>query len=72
MKILVLGAGGVGSAFAPIAARRDFFEHIVFADNDEGRARRVVDRSNPDVSQVRQYGADRTGEQWRAARPGSE
>jgi hypothetical protein len=29
MKILVLGAGGVGSAFAPVAARRDFFEHVV-------------------------------------------
>jgi saccharopine dehydrogenase (NAD+, L-lysine forming) len=40
----VIGAGGVGSALAPIAARRGFFEHIVFADHDEGRARRVVDR----------------------------
>jgi saccharopine dehydrogenase (NAD+, L-lysine-forming) len=44
MRILVVGAGGVGSALAPIAARRDFFEHIVFADHDEARARRVVDR----------------------------
>ena len=44
MRILVVGAGGVGSALAPIAARRDFFEHIVFADHDETRARRVVDR----------------------------
>ena len=44
MRILVVGAGGVGSAFAPIAARRDFYEHIVFADYDEGRARSVVDR----------------------------
>ena len=39
-----MGAGGVGSALAPIAARRDFFEHIVFADHEETRARRVVDR----------------------------
>ena len=45
MRILVVGSGGVGSAFAPIAARRDFFEHVVFADHDEGRARSVVDRS---------------------------
>ena len=44
MKILVVGSGGVGAAFAPIAARRDFYEHIVFADFDEGRARSVVDR----------------------------
>ena len=44
MKILVVGAGGVGASFAPIAARRDFYEHIVFADYDEGRARSVVDR----------------------------
>ena len=35
MKILVVGSGGVGAAFAPIAARRDFYEHIVFADHDE-------------------------------------
>jgi saccharopine dehydrogenase (NAD+, L-lysine-forming) len=44
MKILVVGSGGVGAAFAPIAARRDFYEHIVFADIDEARAQRVVDR----------------------------
>ena len=48
MKILVLGSGGVGSAFAPIAARRDFYEHVVFADHDEVRARRVVDRYGDD------------------------
>ena len=40
-----MGSGGVGAAFAPIAARRDFYEHIVFADIDERRAPRVVDRS---------------------------
>ena len=44
MKILVVGSGGVGAAFAPIAARRDFYEHIVFADYDEARAHSVVDR----------------------------
>jgi saccharopine dehydrogenase-like NADP-dependent oxidoreductase len=42
MRILVIGAGGVGSAVAPIAARRDFFERIVVADYDAGRAERVV------------------------------
>jgi saccharopine dehydrogenase-like NADP-dependent oxidoreductase len=44
MRILVVGSGGVGAAFAPIAARRDFYEAVVFADYDEGRARSVVER----------------------------
>jgi saccharopine dehydrogenase-like NADP-dependent oxidoreductase len=44
MKILVVGSGGVGASFAPIAARRDFYEHIVFADYDETRAKSVVER----------------------------
>jgi saccharopine dehydrogenase-like NADP-dependent oxidoreductase len=44
MKILVVGSGGVGAAFAPIAARRDFYEAIVFADLDPSRGQRVVDR----------------------------
>jgi saccharopine dehydrogenase (NAD+, L-lysine-forming) len=44
MRILVVGSGGVGAAFAPIASRRAFYERIVFADHDEGRARSVVDR----------------------------
>jgi saccharopine dehydrogenase-like NADP-dependent oxidoreductase len=48
MRILVVGSGGVGSAFAPIAARRDFYEHIVFADHHEEKARRVVDRYGDD------------------------
>ena len=44
MRILVVGAGGVGSAFAPIAARRSFFERIVVADYDASRAEQVVAR----------------------------
>ncbi|MGW6060463.1 saccharopine dehydrogenase family protein [Streptomyces sp. NPDC055189] len=32
MRILIVGAGGVGTAAARIAARRDFFEHCVIAD----------------------------------------
>ena len=44
MRILVVGSGGVGAAFAPIVGRRDYYEHVVFADIDEGRAQRVVDR----------------------------
>jgi saccharopine dehydrogenase-like NADP-dependent oxidoreductase len=44
MRILVVGAGGVGSAFAAIASRRRSFEAVVLCDLDVGRARRVVDR----------------------------
>ena len=43
MRILVVGTGGVGSAFAGIAQRRDFFERIVLADLDPARPQAVVD-----------------------------
>jgi saccharopine dehydrogenase (NAD+, L-lysine forming) len=42
MRILLVGAGGVGSAFCSIAARRDFFERIVVCDYAEDRAARAV------------------------------
>ncbi len=42
MRILVIGAGGVGSAVASIAVERDFFEALVVADHDPGRAERAV------------------------------
>lgn len=42
MRILVVGSGGVGDAVARIAARRDFFERMVLADHDPGRAERTV------------------------------
>jgi saccharopine dehydrogenase-like NADP-dependent oxidoreductase len=45
MKILVVGSGGVGSAFAMIARRRDFFEEVVMADLDEARARTAAERT---------------------------
>jgi saccharopine dehydrogenase-like NADP-dependent oxidoreductase len=44
VRILVVGAGGVGSATLPLLARRDFFERVVVADYDADRARRAVDR----------------------------
>ena len=43
MRVLVVGAGGVGGAVAPIAARRYFFERMVVADYDKARAETVVD-----------------------------
>jgi saccharopine dehydrogenase-like NADP-dependent oxidoreductase len=45
MRVLVVGAGGVGSALASIAARRDVFEQIVVADLDAARAARAADRA---------------------------
>ena len=42
MRILLVGAGGVGSAFAAIAARRDFFEAIVVADYDVDKAAKAA------------------------------
>jgi saccharopine dehydrogenase-like NADP-dependent oxidoreductase len=42
MRILLVGAGGVGDAFAKIAVRRDFFETVVVSDYDLGRAERTV------------------------------
>jgi saccharopine dehydrogenase-like NADP-dependent oxidoreductase len=42
MRILLVGAGGVGSAFCSIAVRRDFFDQIVVCDYDESRARRAA------------------------------
>ena len=48
MRILLVGAGGVGSAVVPIAARRDFFEGMVVADYDQGRAERAIARLGGD------------------------
>ena len=42
MKILVVGAGGVGESAALIAARRSFFDLWVVSDYDETRASEVV------------------------------
>jgi saccharopine dehydrogenase (NAD+, L-lysine-forming) len=42
MKILVVGAGGVGAAFAAIAQRRPKFTQIVLADVSTERVRAVV------------------------------
>src|SRR5450432_1259596 len=41
MRILLVGAGGVGTAFARIAARRSFAE-LVVADYDLARAQRAA------------------------------
>ncbi|MFD8290601.1 saccharopine dehydrogenase family protein [Streptomyces lavendulae] len=42
MRVLLVGAGGVGTAITRIAARRDFFELFVVADYDLARAEAAV------------------------------
>ena len=42
MRVVVVGAGGVGAAAAAIAARRGFIERLVLADVDLGRAQRAA------------------------------
>ncbi len=48
MRVLVVGAGGVGSAAARIAARRKFPRAIVLADVDAGRAARAAAATGDD------------------------
>ena len=67
MKILLVGAGGVGSAFCAIAKRRDFFDQIVVADYDQASAQRAVDAVADPAGQRRTRGenaggGDRVGE----------
>ncbi len=42
MRILLVGAGGVGDAIAKIAATRSFYEAVIVTDYDLGRAERTV------------------------------
>ena len=42
MKILLVGAGGVGNSLAKLLATRDFYESVVVADYDLSRAESVV------------------------------
>ncbi len=42
MRVLLVGAGGVGTAVTRIAARREFLTHMVVADYDPARAEAAV------------------------------
>ncbi len=42
MRVLVIGAGGVGTAAVRTAARWELFDHVAVADFDAGRAERAV------------------------------
>jgi saccharopine dehydrogenase-like NADP-dependent oxidoreductase len=49
MRVLIVGAGGVGAAVAAIARRRPFIDHVTLADVDEARARAVTARMGDDA-----------------------
>ncbi|MBV9592502.1 MAG: saccharopine dehydrogenase NADP-binding domain-containing protein [Actinobacteria bacterium] len=57
MRILILGAGGVGSAAALIAARRQFLTAVLVADYDLQRAERAVRATDDDRFSARQLDA---------------
>jgi saccharopine dehydrogenase (NAD+, L-lysine forming) len=46
VKLLILGAGGVGSAVAKIAARREFLSSVIVADYDGTRAEQAARATN--------------------------
>ncbi|MBM3676604.1 MAG: ATP-binding protein [Actinobacteria bacterium] len=62
MRILVIGTGGVGAAFARIAARRSFFEHCALADYDAGRPAKVVANLGDDRFSAHRIDASRQDE----------
>jgi saccharopine dehydrogenase (NAD+, L-lysine-forming) len=43
MRVLIIGAGGVGSAMARTAIKWNLFERVVLADYDEARAQRAIE-----------------------------
>ena len=68
MKILLVGAGGVGSAFCAIAARRDFFESVVVADYALASAERAVAEVDDSRFTAAQVDASDAGSVERLAR----
>jgi saccharopine dehydrogenase (NAD+, L-lysine forming) len=59
MKILLVGAGGVGGAITGIAARRPFFDAMVVADFNEESAQRAAQRTgDPRFSAIRLDASD--------------
>ena len=63
MRVLVIGAGGVGAAFAAIAQRRPAFEHVFLADVALDRAQAVADRlAEPDRFSAERVDASKKSE----------
>jgi saccharopine dehydrogenase (NAD+, L-lysine forming) len=63
MRVLVVGAGGVGAAFAAIAQRRRAFERVALADVSQERAHDVVAR----LGEADRFAAERVDASDRAA-----
>ncbi|MGN9788038.1 saccharopine dehydrogenase family protein [Nonomuraea sp. ZG12] len=59
MRILLVGAGGVGTAVTRIATRRPFFDHMVVADYDPSRAEAAVATLGPRFTAARVDASDR-------------
>ena len=61
MRILLVGAGGVGDAIVKIAANRNFYEQIVVTDYDLSRAEKSVAwvAANRDSSVAAKFVADK-------------
>jgi saccharopine dehydrogenase (NAD+, L-lysine-forming) len=63
MRVLVVGAGGVGAAFAAIAQRREAFEQVVLADVALERSRAATERlDEPDRFRAERVDASSLGE----------
>jgi len=69
MKVLLIGAGGVGEAIALASLRRPWLEQIILADYNLERARQVQARSaRPEAVAVEQVDASDTGRVLELAR----
>ncbi|RMB80034.1 saccharopine dehydrogenase family protein [Streptomyces shenzhenensis] len=62
MRVLLVGAGGVGTAVTRIAARRAFFDLMVVADHDLARAEAAVAALGQDGSRFRAERVDAADE----------
>ena len=75
MRVLMVGAGGVGDAAARIAVERDFFDAWVVADYDLARAERTVAAAHErrpgderfSAPTGRRLGAPTPSRRWRAS-----
>ena len=61
MRVLVIGAGGVGTAVAKTAARWNLFERMIVADYDADRAQRAVADAGDRYAAVRLDASDEAG-----------